>query len=309
MFPVGETAALATSVSWTLCGLAFALAGRRVGSMAVNQVRILIAVVILVVIRAAIFGAPLPDGSSEQLTMLALSGIAGLALGDSFFFYCIAVLGPRLGAVLMATSPVMCALLAWPMLGESPDAQAVVGIAVTVIGVVTVVVEPGGEPTWVTQKPKRKGPAILCGLLGAFGQALGLVLSKMGMVGSGLEADAIDPFSATVVRMVAGAAGVVVIAALGRRLWRSVVAMRDRRALGATLVGVVFGPTLGVWLSMVAVRGTNAGVAAALMALPPVLMIPTARIAYGARPGRWAILGTVVAVSGTAVLMLRPAAL
>ena len=84
--------------------------------------------------------------------------------------------------------------------------------------------------------------------------------------------------------------------------------VRDGRAMSALMFGVVFGPVLGVWLSLVAVRYTEAGIAAALSALPPVLMIPVSRIVYGARPGRIAIAGTVVACAGIAVLFLRPAA-
>lgn len=310
MTHLGEIAGLATSLSWTLCGLGFALAARRVGALAVNQIRIVAAVVILAAVHAWYHGWPVPvDASERQVWLLAASGIAGLALGDLFYFHCISVLGPRLGMILMATAPLFCAGLAWPMLGESLDGQALVGIAVTMAGVAVVVADPRGEPTWHARDAgASRAGAIAAGLLGGLGQGSGLVLAKLGMAHLEGEAE-ITELSATVVRMIAGMVGILLIAAASRRLGESVRALRDRRAMTATAVGVAFGPTLGVWLSLVAVRNTDAGVASALSALPPVLMIPLARVAYGARVTRLAVAGTVLALIGTAVLFWRvPAA-
>jgi drug/metabolite transporter (DMT)-like permease len=311
MSHLGEIAAVATSVSWTLCGLAFALAGRRIGALAVNQIRIVIAVAVLAGVHALLHGSAFPlDAAPRQIAFLAASGIAGLAWGDSFYYHAIAVLGPRVGAVLMATFPLMCAWIAWAARGEALGGLAWLGMLLTLAGVVAVLADPRGEPTWQRGgSTSGRGFAIACGLLGALGQAGGLVLSKMGMVDAGAAGAApISSLSATLVRMVAGAAGILAIGLVAGR-WRAAVhGLRDRRALGATLVGVLFGPTLGVWLSMVAVRNTGSGIAAALCALPPVMMIPIARVAYGARPGPAAIVGTVLATLGAALLFWRAGA-
>ena len=302
---LGEIAGIATSISWTLCSLGFALAGRRIGAVAVNQIRIFIAVAILFAVHAATQGSLWPSVSTDQLGWLALSGLLGLAIGDSFYFHSISVLGPRIGSVLMATAPVMCALLAWPVLGERLSGTGWLGMGLTILGVVLVVVDPRGEPTWEGDGPRgSRGFAVVAGLLGALGQASGLVFSKLGMAADEAHA-ALEPLPATVVRMAAGAAGVLLLALWGGQLRRTVSAVRDGRAMSATMFGVLFGPTLGVWMSMVAVKHADAGVAATLMALPPVFMIPVARVAYGARSGRRAIAGTLLAVAGTAVLFLR----
>ena len=72
---------------------------------------------------------------------------------------------------------------------------------------------------------------------------------------------------------------------------------------GFIVVGCLFGPTLGVWLSMIAVQEADAGRAAVLIALTPVLMIPLARLAYGERPTLRSWIGTGLAFVGTAALM------
>jgi len=295
---LGELAALATSCSWTLCGLGFAFAGRRVGAFAVNQVRITLAVAVLVAVHAVVEGRFLPHATPRALALLAASGLAGLTFGDLFYFHAIAVLGPRLGALLMASAPLSSVLLAHLWLGDDPGPTALVGILAVVAGVATTVLDPRAETAWSPGKGSRRG-AIAAGLLGAVGQGTGLVLAKRGMS----DGDGLTALSATLVRMSVGFAGIAALALASRNLHRARAALRDRRALAAIVVGVAFGPTLGVWLSLVAVRATDAGIAAALSSLSPVLMIPVARLAYGSRPSRLAVLGTVVAVTGVVVLV------
>ncbi len=304
MSHLGEIAAVATSVSWTLCALGFAFAGRRIGALAVNQIRIVAAVVVLIAAHALLYGTLFPsDASAQQLGYLALSGIAGLTLGDLFYFHSMTVLGPRLGALLMGTHPLFSVLIAWPVLGEQLGPQAIVGIALTVGGVAVVLADRSDARAWdpgVERGSRRV--AIIAGLLGALGQAGGMVLAKLGMDPEGAQ---VTPLSATLVRMIAGMLGILLVGIGQRHIGPTLRALRDGRAMSATMIGTLFGPVMGVWLSMVALTYTETGIAAALMALPPVLMIPVARVAYGSRVGVVAILGTILAVAGTAVLFLR----
>jgi uncharacterized membrane protein len=132
---------------------------------------------------------------------------------------------------------------------------------------------------------------------GALGQAAGLVLSKVGM-------GTYDAVAATQVRVLAGAAGYALLF-FPLRWWPRVAeALRDRRALGLSSVGAFFGPFLGVSLSLYAVRNTVAGVAASIMAVSPVLIIPLVVVFRGEKVGIGGVLGTVVAVAGVALLFL-----
>ena len=84
---------------------------------------------------------------------------------------------------------------------------------------------------------------------------------------------------------------------------RIVRAWQDRVAIRALIVGAVVGPVAGVWLSLVAVQAARVGVAATLMALPPVLLIPLERVVHGRRASRRAVAGTLVAFAGVALLL------
>jgi drug/metabolite transporter (DMT)-like permease len=81
--------------------------------------------------------------------------------------------------------------------------------------------------------------------------------------------------------------------------------LTDRKALVQTSTGTIFGPFIGVTLSLAAVAWTNTAVAATIMAISPVLVIPIVVIVYRQRVSWRAVLGAVVAIGGVAVLTLR----
>lgn len=76
----GELAAFATACCWVVTGISFEQAGKRVGSLAVNLIRLVMALLIMTVFTTVTRGMPLPldatpmpgAGSSHP----ALSGLS-----------------------------------------------------------------------------------------------------------------------------------------------------------------------------------------------------------------------------------------
>jgi drug/metabolite transporter (DMT)-like permease len=138
---------------------------------------------------------------------------------------------------------------------------------------------------------------VALGLGGALGQAVGLILSKIGMAGY-------NAFAATQVRVIAGTVGYALLFfVLG--WWPNVrTGIRDRKALAFSALGAFFGPFLAVSLSLIAIRNTVAGVAASIMALTPVLIIPLVILVKKERVGIGGLVGALVAVTGVALLFL-----
>jgi len=94
---------------------------------------------------------------------------------------------------------------------------------------------------------------IFAGVLAAVGQAVGFVLSKQAL------RTGLDPLSATVIRIVAAMVGVWILAFAQRDVRRSVGALRDRGAAAFMVGGAVFGPFLGVTLSLVSLKFIEPG--------------------------------------------------
>jgi drug/metabolite transporter (DMT)-like permease len=69
-------------------------------------------------------------------------------------------------------------------------------------------------------------------------------------------------------------------------------------------LGAFFGPFLGVSFSLLAVQYANMGVAATLMAIVPILIIPPSMLINKERVTAKEIIGAIVAVTGVAMLFM-----
>jgi drug/metabolite transporter (DMT)-like permease len=304
---LGEIAALMTSVFFSFTAIIFAQASRRVGSQISNRVRLVMALIYLLIINLILFGQPLPIGAGiERWVWLSLSGVIGLALGDMFLFRTYEHIGPRLGMLLLSLAPVIGALLAWLLFGETLRLGQIAGIALTLSGIVWVV---GTRPAENSNQPHVDGRGLLFGVLAATGQAVGLVLSKQGMTGGsspgGSSPGDFSPFAGNAIRMLA-AMVVFWLMTFAQRQGRETIEVvrQDRSALRLIAVGAFIGPVLGVSASLLAVQHAEIGVASTLMALPPIFLLPLSYFIYKERFGWQTIAGTFVAMLGVALLFL-----
>jgi drug/metabolite transporter (DMT)-like permease len=296
---IGQTAALCTAACWACSALAFSAAARRIGVLPLNLIRLVMAFGFLCLAAWALRGMPLPlDAPPRAWEWLAVSGLIGFVFGDLCLFRSYLLIGPRLSSLVMSLAPPLTALIGWLVLGEHLTGRDALGMALTVGGIAWAVLEKqprsAGEPH---PSPRASFAGVALSVGAALGQAGGLVLSKLGM-------GSYDPVSATQVRVLAGIGGYALIVLALRRGPRVGEALEDRRGLGFTALGAFFGPFLGVSLSLFAVRHTVAGVAASIMALFPVLIIPLVVLLHRERVGIAGIGGALVAVAGAALLFL-----
>lgn len=293
---IGEFAALFTAVLWAGTSLSFTAAILRVGSVQVNITRLMLATVFLY-LSILVLGFPIHP-TRNQLIYLIASGIAGLVLGDSFLFKAFQHVGARIGMLLMALAPAMTALLAFIFLGENLSLGGLIGMVVTLGGISLVILERkddggGSQRQW--------NIGILYGVLAAAGQASGLILAKLAFLDSEL-----NEMVATFVRL---GTSVIILLPVGiaTRWYKNPFRLftNEREALGFTTLGAFLGPYLGITFSFVAITHTKVGIAATLMAMVPIVMLPMIRYFRKERLSWRAIGGAFVAVAGVAILFLR----
>lgn len=297
---LGELYALGTALCWVFTAVLFTRAGERMGSMVVNLIRMWMAVPMLIVIAWITRGLPWPtDATPHAWWWLTLSGLIGFTFGDLCLFRAFLLLGPRLSTLMMAFAPPLAAIAGWLWLGETLGPWQLLGMLATVLGVTWAILDrtPSANKAGISPKERRWGVAL--GFCGALGQAVGLVLSKLGM-------GDYDAIAANQIRVLGGAVGFSVLF-VGLRRWPRVWAgLRDRVGMAYTAGGAVAGPLLGVTLSLLAVQHTEAGVAASIMGTTPVLIIPWMVLVGGERVGPGGVLGAVIATAGVATLFLAP---
>ena len=82
---IGEIAALFTAFSWTLVGIFFGEATKRIGSVSVNFIKLIFGFIFLSITAFITRGIMFPiDASFHAWTWLTISGIIGFFIGDYF---------------------------------------------------------------------------------------------------------------------------------------------------------------------------------------------------------------------------------
>jgi drug/metabolite transporter (DMT)-like permease len=296
MMLIGELSALLTSFLWSGTSLAFASAARRVGSLQLNIDRLILAFIFLFA-TILIFNIDVTL-SSTQIIALAVSGIIGLVIGDTFLFAAYNHIGPRLSMLMMALAPAMSAVLAYIFLGETLSSWAVLGMVVTLGGLALVVSERKEVPS---SEYKVSKLGYFYAFMGALGQAAGLLFAK-----AAFDEGDINGFTATFIRIFTSVIIIVPLSLVFRRYKNPVkIYQSDRKALTLTLAGTIMGPYLGITFSLIAVANTKVGIASTLMSLMPVIMLPMLKYIYKEKLSLRAVTGAVLAVAGVAVLFLR----
>ena len=292
---LGESAALGTALCWSFGSIFFTVSARRLGYNVVNRVRLVVALILLMLTHLILTGNIVPTGATGyHWFWFGSSGIIGFALGDMLLFKAFVVIGTRLSMLLMALVPVIGTIIAWVFLNEALEPMDIIAMSTVIAGIVWVVTTHEGNG----RKNRRYLVGILCGLGGAFGQALGLILSKKGL------ANGYSALSGNIIRVFAASTILWFLTLVRGRVPHTMRALRDRKGFAALVAGSVCGPFMGVWLSLVAVQATYVGIASTLMALPPVFLIPLSHWIFKEKIGLGAVIGTFVAICGVAMIFL-----
>ena len=309
---IGEISALAASACWVITALVLASAGRVVGATVVNAVRIFIAICILCIIHWIAYENLWPEIDNFSLLYLAISGVIGLAIGDQFLYRALIDAGPRLTTLVITSTPALTAIIAFAVLHETLSYVDVLAMLLTMSGIAIAILTRGEKNA--TKKYPRVKIGILFAFLGALGQAIGLVFAKLGMEESNpdivntLYQSGVTPLSATYIRMCFGGVGAAVLL-LFYLLFKSSKREKNCRinlqVFFCILAGTIFGPVLGVWLGLISIENMDTGIAATLMSLSPILILPFAKIIEKEQITTNAVVGAIVSIMGVALLLLN----
>lgn len=320
-------------MSWTLTALFSEIASKRMGSLPLNLVRITMALLFLCLTLWLTLGVPYPlyaDG--KTWLWLCLSGFVGYVLGDYCLFRCYILIGARFGQLFMTLAPPSAAIMAWILLGEHMTWLAVLGMFITITGISLSVLsrkhDDDSKSRFFSLQSSLSTKGMLFGIGAGMGQGIGLVLSKVGMqyyeasiISHGitdmstysvtdalipLSLSTVMPFASTMIRATMGIIGFSVALFLlshhgGAKF---IHAVRDRRAMLFTLLATIFGPFVGVSLSLMATLYTNTGVAQTIMSLTPVLIILPAYLWFRQPVTLREIIGAIISVAGVAVFFV-----
>jgi drug/metabolite transporter (DMT)-like permease len=295
----GELAAFATAICWTVSALFFERASRKIGVLAVNFYKLVFAFGFLIISAVLMRGAALPlDASPRAWLFLSLSGIIGFVITDIFLFSAYVMIGSRITMLFLAMSPPMTALLGYLFLGERMGVRGLLGMAMVAAGIALAVLSRKDAKSTVKHVVSRNDRlGYLYAFLSTLGQSVGMIFTKAGL-------GDYHPIAGTQIRVFVGMIGIAVISLIWEKGRPFKTALSNRSGLSATLGGAIFGPFLGVALSLFAVQRTNTGIVSTLLGLTPILIIIPSIMLFKQKVKPLEIAGALLAVLGSAVFFL-----
>lgn len=296
---VGESAALAAALVWSIASMIFQRLGVTIDPLRLNVLKGLVSVTLFIV-TIGLSRSVLPDLDRTAIALIGGSGLIGIGVGDTAFFKALNCLGPRRTLLLVTSAAPMTALLARVTLGETLTMQAIAGIIAIAGGIAWVISDrvadiPGRGAWW---------QGVLWGLLAAGAQAVGVVLSR-----AALADTEISPLWSTVLRIAIGIVPLLLWECWGivrhrteRQAWRSIIT--TPKILAAILLGSFFGTYLAIWLQQTSIKFAPVGIAQTLTSTSPLFVLPLAAWAGDRISGR-SLGGVAIVLLGVAMLFLR----
>lgn len=325
----GELISLVVAISWTATALFAEVASKRMGSVALNVLRMVLSLSLLALTLWITLGVPFPPMADGQTWFwLSLSGFVGYVFGDYCLFQSYVLMSSRFGQLFMTLASPAAAVAAWVLLGEHMQPLAMLGMLVTMLGISLSIWNKGGEKGGKKLELKLPLKGVLFGVGAGIGQGVGLVLSKVGMehytdalacngitdmasyINSAallpVSLDFMMPFASTMIRAITGLVGFSIALFLftkgGSR--KLIEGTRDTRAFSCALGAAIFGPFVGVSLSLMATLYTNAGIAQTIMATTPVLILLPAWLLFKQKVTAMEVLGAMIAVLGVTLFFI-----
>ena len=306
---IGEIISLVVAFSWTITALFAEVGSKRLGSLQMNVIRMLLSLLMLGATLWWFTGSPYPLYADGQAWLwLSLSGFVGYLLGDYCLFNSYIWIGSRFGQLFMTLAPPTAALFGWILLGETLAWNALLGMLVTLTGIGISVLNKGTSNKLSLKLPLK---GVLFGIGAGVGQGVGLVLSKVGMnyyemsipVGEEMVTDLL-PFASTFIRAVTGAVGFLCLMGFQKQFHTLATSVRDFKGMNAAVWATITGPFIGVSLSLMAVQYTEAGIASTLMALTPVFIIWPAHFFFGQKVTFKEVMGACISVAGVSLFFI-----
>lgn len=260
----------------------------QVDALSANTFRMVVAAIVFLLLLPFFGGlGALAQISTPARLALTVSFVAGIALGDTLYFWSMTQIGVARAMPLSSIYPLFTWVLAVPILGELITPQAIAGTALVLSGVylLTPKIE---QISQVDARARRIGT--IAAIVAAILWAISTTLLKIGME------DNVNVVVLNSFRMPVGAAIMLAMAyrRSGRNVWRGF----NRQNLPSMFVMAIYSTGIGMTLWTLAVEYGGAARASLLVTLAPLIGVPLSVLFFKERLTQAIILGTIISVAG-----------
>ena len=227
---------------------------------------------------------------------IAASILIGIILGNLAMVECLRLGGPRRTEVLLSLKAPLVAGMAFLAFGETLSARDLFGASLVLAGVLIAILQ-GADPGSESERLEGTYIKVIClGALAAAFQGFGFLVMRPA-IHAGM-----DPIAASALRLTGAALAVSLVT-----LWPTAIFQKRAEITPILLFQTVLPGFIGYGLSstllLYAYAHLDAGIAAILGSLSPILVLPIIWLKEGRRPTAQAFFGAGLAIAGAAVIL------
>lgn len=287
---MGEGLALAAAFGWVGSSVFLERASKETGTLAVNLIRLIVAMFFLGIITYLKRGLVLPlDVTKESFKFLSISGLFGLFLGDFFLYKSYIKIGLRITLLVMTFTPIAVSILSFFILGEKMEGFKILGVVLTIIGITVVILRKKNDKEF-----SKVGFGYA--LLAMLGESLGIIFTRLGSIDY-------DSFATIQVRTIPAILAFIIYISL-KKEWSNIKeGVINKKGMIYIVLGTVVA-TLGVTALVEAMKYANVGIVSTLAATSPILIIPISIIFFKEKVSILEGIGALVSFAGITIFFI-----
>lgn len=291
---LGEFFSLACALVWAVAVILFKKSGESLAPFALSLFKNLLVLPLFAVTILALTGVALPDIPAAHLGLILLSGVLGIAIGDTVYFHALNSIGAsRIAAAQTLYSPFVI-LLSIAFLGERLNLWQFLGVAFVLMGIFLVTWVRGAEAA--DARLIRRGVAYAA--FSVFLMAAGVVIAKPML-------EQHNFVWVVTLRIVGGVAGMLAVVAWRRNAAELWAEYRAVRHWPQVIIGGLLGTYVSMLLWLAGYKYTTASIAAVLNEFAAVFILLLAVIFLREKVNLRQTTGVVLAVVGVVLVVLR----
>ena len=288
MESMGIIAALSSAASWAFGTVIFERIGKVVPSAGITFLKGFFSLILMFIL--VLIAGDFSTISLRDAIILIVSGIVGIAIGDTLFFKSLQDLGAKVQVLYFMLGQIVTMLLSFLLLGDILSIEEYIGALILLVGIIVV--------TWGKQENHpNKTRGIIGGFLSILCFSVSTIMIKY------TEAD-IDIITASFYRMFAGTVIMLLVGTAASRFGTWVKPLKDKKVLSLFLLNVVVITVGGFVLSLYAIKFISVSLASVLSASEPLFVILFAFLINKERVKNREIVGATISIMGLLIILL-----
>lgn len=277
----GISIALISTLSWALCAIALKKLGENIDPIGMTTVKAILASILLCLI--IFFTGETYNIGIDKITAVAISGILGIAVGDSLFFASLNRLSPLMLSIILFVGPdLFSGIFGFIFLKEIPSILSWIGIFAILIGLSCFI--------FSIQKKAVESKTKITGVIFAL---LSLICTAYSMVIIKPVLNDIPIITATMYRMLFSAVILLLFGLFTKKIFVWKQSLNDK-SYNIKLAGTLSLATIGgFWLSLIAIKHCKLIITSSLMSLEPLFILIISILFLKYSPKRKEIIGLI----------------